>query len=91
MLADMGSIPDASKGIVQSSSAYVSYTTTNTLYAAPYAVHGGRINLSTFAGNVETVTIDQHWNEFYYIWNGTVNVLPQRYFTSNGELVQPSH
>ncbi len=90
MLADMGSAPNNTNGvIVQSSCAYVSAQSTNALYAAPYFVHNGRTNLVTFVGNVDTVDIDQHWDEYYYTYSGNRSVLPQRYVEESGVLLQP--
>ena len=64
MLADMAAKPD---GIFQQTArGFVTETSSNMIYGAPYFVHGGRANLASFAGNVESVSIDQHWNDYYY-------------------------
>ena len=95
MLADMAARPGgAGTDLVQTARGYAIGTTTGLIYGAPYLVHGGRVNLATFAGNVESVSGDQHWNDYYYPGiNGQQlqSILPQRYFTNNGELLVPAH
>lgn len=92
MLADSAHIWGTNQ-IAQSSHLATLSSNTNTIYGAPYFVHGGRANVATFAGNVDNVTVDQHWNEYFYYFNGTTGyaMLPQRYFEVNGKLVQPAH
>ena len=77
---------------MQAACAYVIEAYDNKRFSAPYFVHGGRTNLAAFGGNVESVSVDQHWNEYYYYYNGSTgfSVLPQRYFDVNGKLQQPS-
>ena len=67
-------------------------TNTNTIYGAPYFVHGGRSNVATFGGNVESLAIDQYMNEYFFPFNGTTgySVLPSRYFDNNGNLIHPT-
>ena len=89
MLVDMAVKP--ADVIMQSARGYACATTANMVYGAPYFVHNGRTNLATFAGNVDTVSIDQHWNDYYYPFGGYISVLPQRYVTGDGILLQPSH
>ena len=91
MLADSAQIWGSNE-IAQSSHMMVIGTQDNTLYGAPYFVHGGRANVATFGGNVDNVTADQHWNEYFYYYNGTTGyaMLPQRYFDVNGNLLQPA-
>ena len=92
MLIDMGSINNESVGVVQAAIGFVIEPSDTKRLSAPYFVHGGRTNLAAFGGNVESVTVDQHWNDYFYYYNGTTgfSVLPQRYFDVNGQLVQPS-
>jgi len=61
------------------------------LYASPYAIHGGRINLATFAGNVESVSVDDHWNNYFYYYYGDRAMLPGRWLDANGQPMNPSH
>ena len=88
MLVDMAVKP--ADIIMQSARGYACATTTSMNYGAPYFVHGGRTNLATFAGNVDTVSVDQHWNDYYYPFGGYISVLPQRYVTGDGQLLQPA-
>ncbi len=73
---------------LQDAKLYV-YKTTDVNIAAPYFVHGGRANLATFGGNVSTVSIDQHWNDYCYPQFGS-NIptpkwsLPYRYWPASG-------
>ena len=89
MLADMAAKPG--DDIIQTARGYVCATTTSMVYGATYFPHGGRTSLATFAGNVESVTIDEHWNSYYYPFGGYISVLPQRYVTADGQLLQPAH
>ena len=96
MLADMASRPDngADKTLVQTARGYLNGTSASTIYGATYFVHGGRANLATFAGNVEAVSVDQHWNEYYWPMvpgQELLSVLPQRYIDNNGNLLVPAH
>ena len=63
--------------------------TTTSPNGAPYFIHGGRTNVATFAGNVMTVDIDDHWNNYFYADFGhatiPVFVLPKRYFLDTGD------
>ena len=58
-------------------------------YAAPYMIHSGRCNLATFAGNVVSITLDEHWDNYFYPYFGCempAFVLPHRYFFDTGDL-----
>ena len=89
MLIDMAIKPG--NVLMQNARGYAVTAYNNMGVAAPYFVHGGRSSLATFAGNVESVTIDEHWNEYYYYFNGDRSVLPQRYVIGDGTLVMPGH
>ena len=67
-------------------------TENNTIYGAPYFVHGGRANVAAFGGNVESLGIDQYMDEYFFPFNGATgySVLPARYFDGNGNLIHPS-
>ena len=56
----------------------------------PYMVHGGRINVATFAGNVDSASQDVFLDTYYfpyYLSTGIYNMLAHRYFTANGDLI----
>ena len=96
MLADLAARPDgAGKDLVQTAYGRCSGgDTSDYVRGAPYAIHGGRINLASFVGNVETVSSEQHGNEYYYPGvNSTQlqSVLPQRYVDANGDLKAYTH
>ena len=63
--------------------------TTTSPNGAPYFIHGGRTNLATFAGNVVSVGVDEHWNNYFYPDFGhatiPIFVLPKRYFFDTGD------
>lgn len=88
MLADMA-VRHSDNVIMQSARGYLGKTT-SIKHGAPYFIHGGRTNLATFAGNVVSVTIAEHWDDYYYYVDGYKAMLPQRYVDENGELLQPS-
>ena len=94
MLADMAARPGGASGeLVQTARGYLNGSSANMIYGATYFNHGGRTNLASFAGNVETVSVDQHGDEYYYpLCNPTLRaVLPQRYVDANGNLLTYSH
>ena len=90
MLADNAVKLSGDNFVMQSARGYVSYSNTNMKYGATYFVHGDRANVATFAGNVETVSSSKHWDEYYYCGDGYKAILPQRFITESGELMQPS-
>ena len=56
----------------------------------PYMVHGGRINVATFAGSVDSASQDSFLDTYYfpyYLDTGIQNMLAQRYLTANGDLI----
>ena len=98
MLSDMAARPDdgADKTLVQTARGFMNGASASTIYGATYFVHGGRTNLASFAGNVETVSVDQLGNEYYWpCVDGSPatlrSVLSQRYFDSNGVLRAYTH
>ena len=69
MLADMVRHRSSTdKTPVQSARGYVveAITTANDTHSAPYFVHGGRTNVATFGGNVESLAFDEHQNNYFY-------------------------
>ena len=78
-------------GLQQNARLYAcSSLTTTSQYSAPYFIHGGRCTLGTLAGNVVSVSIDEHWDNYFYPTFGNdrmpVYVLPKRYFLDTGDL-----
>ena len=91
MLSDSAHIWGSNE-ISQASHIAAIATENNTIYGAPYFVHGGRANVASFGGNVESLGIDQYRDEYFVPFNGTTgySVLPARYFDGNGNLIHPS-
>ena len=95
MLADSASKNGGE--IVQDFKLYTLTNSTDTGLAAPYLAHGGRLNVACFGGNVDSVSSDEHWENYYYPsfsggslvskYVGTpVSSLPCRYFKDNGDI-----
>ena len=63
-------------------------------WSATYFGHGGRANVATFAGNVESLTVEEHWDNYFYPYFGQsyppYSYLPRRYFLDGGTLVEKS-
>ena len=60
-------------------------------YGAPYFGHGGRANVACFGGNVESVSVDDHWNNYFYQQFGSQIPTPysslcSRYALADGTL-----
>ena len=83
--------------IVQDFKLYTLSDSTNESLAAPYLAHGGRLNVACFGGNVDSVSADDHWDNYFYPafggasdaakYLGTpVSSLSYRYFTDNGTI-----
>ena len=83
--------------IVQDFKLYTLSNSTDTGLAAPYLAHGGRLNVACFGGNVDSVSSDEHWENYYYPAFGgggdaakflgtPVSSLPFRYFKDNGDI-----
>ena len=89
MLADMVAKPG--NDLIQNARGYAVSAYNSLGVAAPYFIHNGRISLATFAGNVDSASIDQHWNDYYYYYNGDRALLPQRYVIGDGTLLMPAH
>ena len=56
----------------------------------PCMVHGSRINVAAFNGNVDSVSQDEFLGNYffpYYLSTGIQNMLAHRYYTANGELI----
>ena len=53
---------------VQSAHGYVveALTSYNTTHSAPYFIHGGRCNVVTFGGNAESLSTDEHMDQYFY-------------------------
>ena len=86
MLCDSGTKNGAN--IQQSAILHTIYNSATDARGRPYLVHGGRINAATFGGNVESLAQDKFLNEYffpYYLDSGIYNMLPHRYFSSNGD------
>jgi len=97
MLAD--SIRRFDGRLVQDAKLYA-FGTEDLSIGAPYFSHGGRINAVCFAGNVGSLSTDEHWNDYFYpsFCGGTifrpgtpVSAPPQRYVTGVGELFNVPH
>ena len=93
MLADMAARPDGpGTALVQTARGIVTAANPDVAFGAPYFAHLVRrplLNLATFAGNVDTVSVDQHWTDYYYNRLSIRTVLPQRYVDEEGKLLQP--
>ena len=63
MLID--SISSRSGKYVQDALCYIFNNSSNPP-AAPYFIHGARANLASFGGNVVSVTVDEHWYNYFY-------------------------
>ena len=56
----------------------------------PYLVHGGRLNVATFAGSVDSASREAFLDGYffpYYLDTGILNMLAHRYILGTGELV----
>ena len=88
-------VDDARKvsgNLVQCAKIYV-YSLADDLsnYGAPYFGHGGRTNVACFGGNVESVSVDDHWNNYFYQQFGSQIPTPysslcSRYVLADGTL-----
>ena len=69
----------------QSTNLYAVGTSTNTASAAAFLAHGGRINIASFAGHVESVSKDDHNTRWFYPFGSTHIrlTLPQRYISAD--------
>ena len=90
MLADM--IMVRNDGVaVQSAHGYEIGSDGGNPYGSAYFCHGNRANVASFAGNVDAVTIEDHWDNYFYPYFGQsyppYSYLPRRYFTSEAKLV----
>ena len=86
MIADM--VVKLQAGILQSGRGFM-FNSDNVKVASTYFIHGGRANIITFACNALPVSIDEHWNDYYYHYFGKQHarlVRPYRYFTADGAL-----
>ena len=90
MVGDM--VMKSGNDLIQNARGYALTDSDSWGLAAPYFIHGNRTNLATFGGNVESVSIDQLWNEYYYYFNGSTgfSVLPQRYVVADGTMLRPA-
>ena len=88
MLGDLA-VRYSDNEIMQSARGYLK-NDGNEKHGAPYFVHGGRTNLATFAGNVVSLTVAEHWNDYYYHADGYKAMLPMCYVDQNGVLQKPS-
>ena len=69
---------------------FASDASTTLKTGGPFFVHGDRANCLSFAGNVETLSVAQHWDDgYFYTYDRGFpkSVLPARYFTANGDLI----
>ena len=80
--------------IQQSSRGYVPWAHTGEALAAPYLVHGERVNVACMDGSVATLSHQEHWNNYFYptfVGVKTESVprssLPQRTWTQKGVLI----
>ena len=85
-----GSLIQCAKLYVYSLSDDLSY------YGAPYFGHGNRTNLICFAGNVESVSIEDHWDNYFYQQFGSSVGTPYsslclRYALADGTLINKTH
>ena len=98
MLADMVVNNSASDPRpVQSAHGYVveAITTYNTSHSAPYFIHGGRCNVVTFGGNAESLSFDDHQNNYFYPqfgWGGQTRAwYCLRWFDSSAVIHASAH
>ena len=90
MIADM--VVKLQAGILQSGRGFV-FNSDSVKVASTFFIHGGRANIVTFACNALPVSIDEHWNDYYYHYFGKQHarlVRPYRYFTFDGNLFYDS-
>ena len=91
MIADC--VRAGSAGSVVQNARLYAFNYSGTETGGAYFAHSERINLVCFAGNAETVSLDQHWNEYFYPHYGSgdrvspMSTLPTRFFSANGELI----
>ena len=87
MLADMAA--DYGDGVlVQTARGFTTDTSATKNLGTPYFVHGGRINIAAFGGNVESLSFDDHWNNYFYTRvtaASPVSVLSTSWFDASGE------
>ena len=85
MLVDCG----IKNGDVMQQCAHTHTVFNGTSNGKPYMVHAGRINVATFAGNVDSTSQDVFLDTYYfpyYLSDGIYNMLAHRFFTANGDL-----
>ena len=80
--------------IQQSSFCYTISTSASVTVPAPYLVHTGRLNVATVGGNVETLSHDEHWNNYFYPYFTGIesesvgrSILPYRCWTADAQLI----
>ena len=87
MLADCGVKNGGT--MQQSARMHTVYTTSvDSTTAGPYLVHSGRLNLATFAGNVESASESTHCDEYFYPYYNTMRIehMPTHlYYSPNGD------
>ncbi len=84
MLAD--SVVKRNGKLIQCAKIYAVAANASETIGAPYLAHGGRINIATFAGNVASLTEEEHWTGgWFYPYGFTYpqSVQPARYFNRN--------
>ena len=92
MLADSAMIRD-DKVLVQSAHLYTVGLDidASSKVGTPYFVHGERINVVCFGGNAESLSYDDHWNNYFYPYFGyggkPVAMLPKSWITSAGQFL----
>ena len=91
MIADC--VRAGSAGSVVQNARLYAFNYSGTETGGAYFAHSERLNLVCFAGNAETVSLDQHWNEYFYPYYGSgdrvspFSTLPTRFFSATGELI----